>query len=234
MIKNAMKTSSPLNHVENLLSGMRDFTQKQIRLASLTLTEKGATTLSGMITALMTMFFFFFAFLFGSLSLGFFLGNDALNYAQGFLVVGGIFLIPGILILLIRRKLIQTPLANYFLRQFLKSSPENQDLTIETIHQLREEIAKLKAELSRLEQDMNSQAADLKESLRPANLLEQGLNGILEGKIDQKSTWFLGFQIALNLIRQYLEKPASPDSPPPSFRERFRQFLEFLANALPT
>jgi hypothetical protein len=104
---------------QNLFTDIKDYTKIQIDLTSLRLAEKSAIALSSFISILISILFLSFAFLFGSMSLAYALSNDPNQLWKGFAMVAGGFLVPGLFILIFKKRFISRPLTDLFIRKFL-------------------------------------------------------------------------------------------------------------------
>jgi hypothetical protein len=109
---------------ENLFEKIKAYVQVRVRLAVLNSIEKTAEIYASLISKLIVSLFLLMALLFGSIALAFYLAEIYQSNWCGFLCVGGLYLLIGIFILLIRRKSIEKPLMDQFVKKVLASKNE--------------------------------------------------------------------------------------------------------------
>lgn len=109
---------------ENLFEKISAYIQVRIRLALLSSIEKTAAIYAGLVSKLILTLFLFMALLFGSIALAFYLSEVWQSYWCGFLCVAGIYVFLGLIVLLIRKKTIEKPLMDQFVKNVLATNTE--------------------------------------------------------------------------------------------------------------
>ncbi|MES2558235.1 MAG: phage holin family protein [Bacteroidota bacterium] len=100
---------------------LSEYIQLRLDLLKADFTEKTALIFSKMITGVIVLVMLFMVVLFASLVMGFFFGNMLGSLMWGFAVVTGFYLVLIILVLLLKDKLIQTPVANQIINIMYES-----------------------------------------------------------------------------------------------------------------
>jgi Putative Actinobacterial Holin-X, holin superfamily III len=98
--------------VDKLKQQLTEYMQLRLDLLKADFTEKTALIFSKMITGVIVLVMLFMVLIFGSVVLGLYLGNLLGSLVLGFAVVTGFYLLLIVLLMLVKDKLIQTPVAN--------------------------------------------------------------------------------------------------------------------------
>lgn len=96
------------------------YIDQQIEYTKLDIAERLSTAISSAITAVIVLQLVFFVLGFLSLALGVYLGQRMSSYAQGFLIVGGIYGVLTFFIVLFRRPLITNPVLSRIIKIFFE------------------------------------------------------------------------------------------------------------------
>lgn len=98
--------------VDKLKQQITEYMQLRLDLLKADFTEKTALIFSKMITGVIVLVMLFMVLIFGSVVLGLYLGNVFGSLVLGFAVVTGLYLLLIVLLMLVKDKFIQTPVAN--------------------------------------------------------------------------------------------------------------------------
>lgn len=113
------------SQVQHLAEEVKEYVNVRIDLIKLNVAEKAsslvANTMATIISAIIFIFFLFFA----STALALFLSAVIGKPFSGFLIVAGIYLVLGIVIWYARGKLIQVPVMNAIIRQLFANDQKN-------------------------------------------------------------------------------------------------------------
>jgi hypothetical protein len=91
---------------------LTEYMQLRLDLLKADFTEKTALIFSKMITGIIVLVMAFMVILFGSIALGLYFGNMFGSLVLGFALLTGVYLLLIVLLLLVKDKIIQTPVAN--------------------------------------------------------------------------------------------------------------------------
>lgn len=97
---------------DKLKQQLTEYMQLRLDLLKADFTEKTALIVSKLITGIIVLVMAFMVVLFGSVALGLYLGSLLGSLVIGFALVTGIYLLLIVLLLLVKDKIIQTPVAN--------------------------------------------------------------------------------------------------------------------------
>jgi len=102
--------------IERLVSNVKDYAEERVNLFMLNVQEKTAKAIAGTASVLIIIVLGIFTLAFLSFALAWFLGQVLEKPYLGFLIVGGIYLLAGILLWTNRMKWIGLPFMNAFLK----------------------------------------------------------------------------------------------------------------------
>jgi hypothetical protein len=100
---------------------LADYMQLRLDLLKADFTEKTALIFSKMIAGIIVLVMLFMVLIFGSLVMGFYFGNLLGSLMLGFTVVTGFYLLLIVLVLLLKDKFIQAPVANQIINIMYES-----------------------------------------------------------------------------------------------------------------
>ena len=113
------------SQLQHLAEEVKEYVNVRISLVKLNVAETAsgiiANTAATIISAIIFLFFLFFA----STGLALFLSSVIGNSYAGFLIVAGVYLVIGLIIWFRREKLIRIPVMNAIIRQMFSSNNEN-------------------------------------------------------------------------------------------------------------
>ncbi|MBK6987484.1 MAG: phage holin family protein [Bacteroidetes bacterium] len=112
------------NNFENLIEDAKGYLDTRIDLAKLQTIEKTSAVAGSAAVAVLLLLFFSMVFLFSSVALAFYISEITGRYTTGFLCVGGINLLIGLIIYLARESWINKPVTNLIIAQLLKKDDE--------------------------------------------------------------------------------------------------------------
>src|ERR1700742_5162432 len=103
-----------------LIEQLTDYAETRIKLAKYQAIDGGSTIAAGLIADMVVAFSFVLAFIFGSVTLGFYLGSVLGSEWMGFGCVTLLYLLIAV-IFIINKKGFERPIANSFVRKFFKN-----------------------------------------------------------------------------------------------------------------
>jgi hypothetical protein len=124
MISKTIKMEKAFAKVEELADTVKDYVNTRIESVKLNTAEKTSAIIANLVAGLIVVSFFMLFFLFGSIALSFGLGEWIGKTWAGFLIVGGIYLLIGIVVWTARVKIIQLPVMNALIKQLFGEEDE--------------------------------------------------------------------------------------------------------------
>src|ERR1700761_2444476 len=103
-----------------LIDQLKEYAETRVKLAKYQAIDGGSTIAAGLVADLVVAFSFVLAFIFGSVTLGYYLGSLFNSEWQGFGCVTLMYLIIAI-IFIVNKKGFEKPIANSFVRKFFKN-----------------------------------------------------------------------------------------------------------------
>ena len=114
-------------NAEELAEHVKEYIHNRMDAVKLDTAEK-TSKVAALVIAAVTVAVFIFSFLFfASVALAFVFSNVTGSLAWGFLIVGGIYLLLGIIIWLLKDRIIQLPIMNALLQQLFRDEDEDDD-----------------------------------------------------------------------------------------------------------
>jgi hypothetical protein len=110
--------------MEEFIDNTKDYIDTRIKLAKLTLIEKGALIFAGLVSHVLGLIFLVLAFLFCSLALGFYISELLGNTYGGFFIVSLFYLVLAIIIYSIKDKYLEKPIVNSVIKKMFKYQEE--------------------------------------------------------------------------------------------------------------
>ena len=112
--------ASTIDHIETLISKAGDLAETKVELWKLKTTSRVSETLSSLISKIALVLLAGVALLLLSFGAAFWIGSALENVYMGFFIVGGFYLILGLIIYALRNVLIKTPISNLIIDKFTK------------------------------------------------------------------------------------------------------------------
>lgn len=112
---------------EELAEHVKEYVNNRIDAVKLSTAEKSSKLASTVIASVVVGLFFFSFLFFASTALAFVLARLTGELYWGFLIVGGIYLLLGIIIWLLKGPMLQLPIMNALLRQFFNNEGEDDE-----------------------------------------------------------------------------------------------------------
>src|SRR5438270_12194942 len=106
--------------IEELVENVKEYVNTQYELSVLKATNKASHLLSDVLAKLIVSFFCVLAILLLSFALAYYISAATNDTYSGFFLVGGVYLVIGLLLFGFRKWLIERPLGNKMIRNFLK------------------------------------------------------------------------------------------------------------------
>ncbi|RXK62643.1 hypothetical protein ESA94_06500 [Lacibacter luteus] len=112
---------------EELAGHVREYIHNRLDVAKLDTAEK-TSKVAAFIIAVVTVAVFIFSFIFfASVALAFVFSRTTGSLAGGFLIVAGIYLLIGIIIWLLKDRIIQLPIMNALLKQLFREEEDDDE-----------------------------------------------------------------------------------------------------------
>ncbi|MEO7767750.1 MAG: phage holin family protein [Ferruginibacter sp.] len=111
--------------VEEFITQLKTYVNTEIELLKLSISEKLSKAFSALITILFVAIVFLIFVLFASVSLAYFLGECLERMWAGFLIVGFLYLLSGIIAWYTREKFLRIPIMNAIIRKLFASGEED-------------------------------------------------------------------------------------------------------------
>jgi hypothetical protein len=109
---------------ESLAGDVKKYIETRISLAKLQAVEQGSRIAGSIMTAVIAVIVFSLFLIFASIAVAFLISESTGKGYMGFVYVGGFYLLLGIIILLMKEKLIIGPVTNSFIRKILKDNDD--------------------------------------------------------------------------------------------------------------
>jgi hypothetical protein len=103
-----------------IVEQLKDYAETQVKLAKFKAIEGGSTIAAGLISDMVVAFSFVLAFVFGSITLGYYLGSVLHSEWMGFGCVTVLYLLIAFFFI-VNKKNFEGPIANSFVRKFFKN-----------------------------------------------------------------------------------------------------------------
>ena len=119
--------SEEFKKIESLLDKAKEYVNTRIAQAKLSVAEKVSKLIAGMLAGLVAVLVFFFFLLFSSIAGAIAVGNMLGRPALGFLIVGAVWLLLGIIIWKARSRLLQIPIMNAIIDSFFSNDKDHEE-----------------------------------------------------------------------------------------------------------
>lgn len=103
--------------IESTLEHLKEYLNTRYDLAVLKVSDKGSTILSGLISYILLAVIGLFFLLFVSFGVALLISEKMGNVYAGFLIVSCFYLLLGVILLIVKDKLVKMPLLNMFVKQ---------------------------------------------------------------------------------------------------------------------
>jgi hypothetical protein len=115
-----------LKKVEDLFDHTREYVNIRVNEAKLVLAEKTSAIIALIIATAVVNIFFLFCLLFASMAGAFALGHWLKNGWLGFLLVGALYFLIGLIVWAAKERLIRIPIMNGIIQQLFKNDEDNE------------------------------------------------------------------------------------------------------------
>lgn len=112
------KQQTKEKQIEDLYDDVKSYVNLRVQHTKLTYVEKGTRIMADLVTNTTVIVCFVLAFLFGSVTLAFYLSEILGSYSQGFGAVALIYLLISIIVFLTKDRFIERILVNIFIRKY--------------------------------------------------------------------------------------------------------------------
>ncbi|WP_026902705.1 phage holin family protein [Pedobacter glucosidilyticus] len=110
--------------MEELIEKIKEHLHTRMKLAKLTLVEKGVLLFANLITDGLVIIFLVLAFLFVSLAFGFYISELLGNSYGGFFLVSLFYFLIAVIVYAIKDKYLEKPIVNNMIRKIFKKQEE--------------------------------------------------------------------------------------------------------------
>lgn len=112
--------NTPIDHIEALVSKAGELAETKMELWKLRTVNKIASTVSSLIAVIAVVVFVVIAITILSFGAAVWIGNSLGQLSYGFFIVGGFYVLAGILLYVFRKPLLRTPLSNLIIDKIIK------------------------------------------------------------------------------------------------------------------
>ena len=112
--------NSIVDHIEDIVSKAGNIAETKVELWKLRAVGKVSETVSSLISVIAIVLLTITAIIILSLGIAFWIGSELGKTSYGFFIVGGFYVLVGLLVYVFRRQLIKTPLSNLIINKFIK------------------------------------------------------------------------------------------------------------------
>ncbi|MBA2407539.1 MAG: phage holin family protein [Chitinophagales bacterium] len=132
--------------LEELIETCSTYIQARMRLTVLQLSEKTSKIASDFLTIIILIILFLFAFIMLNIGLAKWISHGLNNEWGGFFIIGGFYVLLGILLMVMKEKLIRIPLLNAIIKSFFTVEKKAEDKVIDVEQSL---VSKLDSDSSK-------------------------------------------------------------------------------------
>ncbi len=181
--------------VRQLTSEMKKYINLRVNHIGLVLSKRMAEITTSIITVIILSLLAAIILLMLTLAFVAWYGSLTGSYAQGFLVVSGIYLVAGLILLLARKKLITDPIVRKLMKQNAYTLTKDQvsDHPVKNLDDLEKRLELIDLQIQYSELQMQQDLNEMGENLQPSRIFEMLLNQILTSSmIIRILDYFLG------------------------------------------
>ena len=109
-----------VHHIQDLFTSTTDLAEAKWKLYKIRVAQKMAEKMTSFVAVIFIAFFMFTALLILSVGAAYWIGSGTGNTRDGFFIVGGFYLLLGLLIYIFRNAWIKRPLSNKIVRKLVK------------------------------------------------------------------------------------------------------------------
>jgi hypothetical protein len=132
--------------LEELIETCSTYIQARMRLTVLQLSEKTSKIASDFLTIIILIILFLFASIMLNIGLAKWISHGLNNEWGGFFIIGGFYVLLGILLMVMKEKLIRIPLLNAIIKSFFTVEKKAEDKVIDVEQSL---VSKLDSDSSK-------------------------------------------------------------------------------------
>jgi hypothetical protein len=114
------------SRLEDLMGHFKAYISTSFDIVKLRLLEKGVKVASGIIASIAGAVMLLFAAVFLSVGIAWWLSDMLGNPYFGFLIVGGFYLLMGIIVMAGKKSIIETPVSNALIKQIFKEDKDHE------------------------------------------------------------------------------------------------------------
>jgi Putative Actinobacterial Holin-X, holin superfamily III len=111
---------STIDKIERLVASVSDVAETKATLLKLRAAGKISTSLSSLVAIIVAVVFGGVALTIVSFGFAWFIGSKLNDLSYGFFIIGGLYVLAGLLVFVNRKKWVQVPLNNLFIDKIIK------------------------------------------------------------------------------------------------------------------
>ena len=111
---------STVEQVESLISKAGDLAETRIELFKLKMVDRFSQAVSSVLSKIVTVVLISLALIICSLGAAFWIGSEMKNLYYGFFIVGGFYVLLGIIVYIFRHALIKKPISTIIIDRIIK------------------------------------------------------------------------------------------------------------------
>ena len=112
--------NTPIDHIEAIVSKAGQLAETKLELWKLKTVNRIASTVSSLIAVIAVVLCIVVALMIVSFGAAVWIGNSLGQLSYGFFIVGGFYVLVGILLFVFRKPLLKTPLSNLLIDKIVK------------------------------------------------------------------------------------------------------------------
>ena len=113
------------SEANDFISRMEEYVSTRIELAKLTVVDKASTLLSDIMSSLIIGVTLVITLIFLSIAAGLAISSYYGNVWIGFVILAGFYLLLSSIIIIFKKRIIEYPLSNLFIKTMLEDSPDD-------------------------------------------------------------------------------------------------------------
>lgn len=118
---------SSFSKAEELAAHIKEYLDTRIALFKISVAEKSSKLISNLVAVAFVLMVFVLFILFASIALAYAFAKLTGEYYWGFLIVAGIYLLSGMMIWMMKEKLLRMPIMNAMLKQLFKEAEPDEE-----------------------------------------------------------------------------------------------------------
>ncbi len=116
-----MSKKDIINNFEDVKEEFKNYIDNEIEYRKLTIVEKLSRVSVSIISNIIVLYFLLLILLFSSIAAGFYLGDILNSVSLGFIIIAGLYLLILVIIILLKRYIIEKPVIKSFIKLFFQN-----------------------------------------------------------------------------------------------------------------